>query len=224
MIYLDVTSACRSALNTGVKRIQRGLHGFLVDRPDYQPISWDSRRRCYLHLDYEDLALLLQKRTPSGLDLFDSFAPGAWKDWTRFLRPPSRATLTSRHPGLVEGSDASSRQTQQNRTHLAAPLKFQPGDLLLLPDLLWDNRARFLPAVPGLRRIAVFHDAIALHRPIQSRLDALFCRRAMIALAALDGVLCVSREAESDLHAFWREHAISPTPDHGRALARAFFG
>ena len=187
MIYLDVTSASRSALNTGVKRVQRGLHDLLRSHHDYQPICWDSVRHRYHLIDAREQSTLEQAHAPAGLALFDSFAPGAWKDWTS-LTLPSRAARK--------------------------PVEFRSGDLLFLPDLLWDNRARFLPhiRVDGLRRIAIFHDAIALREPVQSRVDRFFCHRAMRSLAAFDGVLCVSAEAESDLLGFWRKQGLAPSP------------
>jgi glycosyltransferase involved in cell wall biosynthesis len=184
VIYLDVTSACRSPLNTGVKRIQRGLHGFLRARNDYQPVCWHARWRLYRSLTRREQETLEQKRIPSGLELFDRASSGSWRDWLPLRESFSR------------------------------PIAFRSGDLLFLPDLLWDNRSRHLPrgASPGLRRIGVFHDAIALRQPRQSRLDAHLSRRSLPAWAALDGVLCVSQEAEADLHHFWQKEHIPPAP------------
>jgi glycosyltransferase involved in cell wall biosynthesis len=181
MIYLDVTSASRSALNTGVKRIQRGLH---ASQPDCHPICWQSARRSYRDLDDHDRATLAQIRQPKGLGLLDSFS--SFTDWLRFSR--DRSTL------------------------LDLPEIFQPDDVLLVPDLVWDNRGAYLAKLPSIRRIGIFHDAIALRHPRQSLIDRHFCRRGIRALAAFDGVLCISREAETDLHRYWREEQLRPAP------------
>jgi glycosyltransferase involved in cell wall biosynthesis len=188
MIYLDVTSACQSSLNTGVKRVQRGLHATLRGRPDYQPVRWQSARRRYRALNTCDHATLEQNLTPRGLGLVDSFAPGVLSDWLHYLRDAG---------GFLDW-----------------PARSQPGDVLLVPDLVWDNRGRFLTQLRGapLRRIAVFHDAIALRRPRQSRIDRYFCARGIRALAAFDGVLCISREAEKDLHHYWHEWRLPAVP------------
>jgi glycosyltransferase involved in cell wall biosynthesis len=186
MIYLDVTSACRSPLNTGVKRIQRGMHASLCGQPDYHPVCWQSTLRSYRELDKRDRATLEQTREPRGLGLFDSFA--SLTDPLRIFR--DRAAL------------------------LDLSKIFQPGDVLLVPDLVWDNRGKYLSQIPSnfIRRIGIFHDAIALRLPRQSRIDRYFCRRGIRALAALDGVLCISREAESDLHRYWSEEQLSGPP------------
>lgn len=181
MIYLDVTSACRSALNTGVKRIQRGLH---ASRPDAHPVCWQSAHYSYRELDASDRATLGQTREPHGLGLFDS--PASLSDRLRFFR--DRSTL------------------------LDLPKIFQPDDVLLVPDLMWDNRGKYLAKFPSMRRIGIFHDAIALRRPRQSRLDRYFSRRGLRALANLDGVLCISHEVEADLHHYWREEQLRPVP------------
>jgi glycosyltransferase involved in cell wall biosynthesis len=83
-----------------------------------------------------------------------------------------------------------------------------------VPDLVWDNRGAFIAGLRGgaVRRVGVFHDAIALRRPRQSRIDRHFCRRGIRALAAFDAVLCISREAEADLHHYWQEEKLAPAP------------
>jgi len=189
MILLDVTSACQSALNTGMKRIQRGMHASLRGRPDYQPVCWQSARRGYRSLHPGDLALLEENETfPRGLGLIDNFAPGFISDRLRYFR------------------DASSM--------LDFPARLQKEDVLLVPDLIWDNRGPFLAGLRGAaaRRVGVFHDAIALRRPRQSRLDRYFCGRGIRALASFDQVLCISHEAETDLHRYWQQEGLMLVP------------
>jgi glycosyltransferase involved in cell wall biosynthesis len=184
MIYLDVTSACQSPLNTGVKRMQRALHEWLRPRADYQPVCWQSARRGYRRLrprDRENLENIAKKI--AGLGLIDNFAPGAISDWLAFRR---------------------------DRALMLPPAELTSRDVLLVPDLLWDNRGRILTQRRGPRLIGIFHDAIALRRPGQSRLDAMLCARGVRALAGFDTVLCISREAEHDLLHYWRKFGLAP--------------
>jgi hypothetical protein len=51
MIYMDVTSACESSLNTGIQRVIRNLWSVLIERrPDAVPIVWDNKRCSYYSL------------------------------------------------------------------------------------------------------------------------------------------------------------------------------
>jgi glycosyltransferase involved in cell wall biosynthesis len=192
MIYLDVTSACQSALNTGVKRIQRGLHDHLARRSGCQAVCWQSARRNYRTLQPGDWEHLHEgpAKAVEGIRAFDSFAPGVVSDWLHFAR--------------------------DEECMLAWPAGLRSGDTLLVPDLLWDNRGAFLANLRGTaaRRVGIFHDAIALRRPEQSRIDQYFCARGVRALANFDSVLCISREAENDLHFFWSQFGLKPAPTH----------
>jgi glycosyltransferase involved in cell wall biosynthesis len=190
MIYLDVTSAAQSPLNTGVKRMQRGLHEYLKSHADYAPVCWQSARRGYRNLNALDWANLEQTshKELKGLGLYDIFSPGLISDWFHFF------------------GDA--------RVMLDWPTKLTKEDLVLVPDLLWDNRGTYwsrLGATPA-KRIGIFHDAIALRRPEQSSIDRFLCARGVRALAHLDGVICISREAESDLHYYWKQFGLKPAP------------
>jgi glycosyltransferase involved in cell wall biosynthesis len=192
MIYLDVTGACQSSLNTGVKRMQRGLHACLTNAGNCQPVCWQSARRGYRKLRSGDWKILTQSGAPSagGIGLFDTFAPGLVADWLHFA---------SDGPHL-----------------LAWPKDLHGDDVILVPDLLWDNRGAYLAhltAIPA-RRVGIFHDAIALRRPEQSRVDRYYCAQGVRALASFDAVICISRDAESDLHYFWREFGLKPAPTH----------
>ena len=187
MIYLDVTSACHSPLNTGVKRMQRGLHRWLRTRDDYVPVCWQSAWQSYRTVGRGDLRNLEQARTARGLQLFDFPAPGFVGDWVNSLRDGFRLL------DLFEEG--------------------RPVDLLLLPDLLWDNRAPVIARLweTGVHRVAIFHDAIALRRPGQSTIDRLLCERGVRALAEVDAVVCISEEAEDDLLHYWRRFKLQPT-------------
>jgi glycosyltransferase involved in cell wall biosynthesis len=123
-----------------------------------------------------------------GTALIDSFAPGLVSDWLHFADDANRM--------------------------LAWPDNLRKSDVILVPDLLWDNRGPFLASLHGIsaRRIGIFHDAIALRRPQQSRVDRHFCARGVRALAAFDLVLGISHEAENDLHFYWKQFGLKPAP------------
>ena len=188
MIYLDVTSACQSPLNTGVKRMQRGLHQWLKSQDaDYQPVCWQSAWQSYRALRRGDFKNLEQTREVRGLQVYDSFAPGFLFDW---LHSPGDSF---RLLNLFKDC--------------------RPVDMLLMPDLLWDHRGAVISRlwITGLHRVAIFHDAIALRRPRQSYLDRYFCARGVRALAEMDAVICISEEAEDDLLHYWRKFRLPPT-------------
>jgi glycosyltransferase involved in cell wall biosynthesis len=200
MIYLDVTSACHSPLNTGVKRMQRGLHQWLKTRDDYLPVCWQSAWQAYRMLARGDYRNLEQTRPARGLQLFDFFAPGMVSDWFRSIGDGFRLL------NLFEEG--------------------RPVDMLLLPDLLWDNRAPIVARLweTGVHRVAIFHDAIALRRPHQSRLDRYLCERGVRALAEVDAVVCISEEAEDDLLHYWRRFRLPPTSTFVVPWPVPFFG
>jgi len=191
MIYLDVTSACQSGLNTGVKRMQRGLHTWLAQGDNYQPVYWQAALRDYRILNPPDFRNLEQPAGKiQGVALYDAFGAGLLSDWVGIWRDRSR--------------------------RLAWPRDLLAGDLLLVPDFLWDNRVAFFhrPCAANVCRVGIFHDAIPLRLPKQSPIDAYLCGRGVRALARFDQVVCVSREAESDLHFFWKKFGEKPVPTH----------
>jgi len=191
-IYLDVTSACQSGLNTGVKRMQRALHAWLAQRENYQPVYWQAALRDYRTLHPHDRQNLEHPfaHEMHGVALYDTFATGLLLDWRGAWRDLSR--------------------------RMRWPRDLRGGDLLLVPDLVWDNRNVLFrrPCPPDVCRVGIFHDAIALRHSRQSRIAAYFCGRGVRALAHLDHVVCLSREAESDLHYFWKKFRVKPVPTH----------
>jgi glycosyltransferase involved in cell wall biosynthesis len=190
MIYLDVTSACLSPLNTGVKRMQRFLHEQLRSHDDYQPVVWQSVLKAYRAVTVRDLQLLESKVTgsPKGWQLYDSFLPGLWRDLRESLA--------------------------DQKSVMVWPSSLTQGDLILVPDLLWDNRGEFFAQdVPaGVKRIGVFHDAISITHPGQSRIDATACARGVRALSRFDGVVCLSKDARNDLSNCWKDLGCDPAP------------
>jgi glycosyltransferase involved in cell wall biosynthesis len=190
MIYLDVTSACHSPLNTGVKRMQRFLHEQLRGHDDYQPIVWQSVLKAYRATTPRDLQFLESKfsSSPTGWQLYDSFLPGLWRDVRESLSDRVRV--------------------------MGWPATLTQGDLILVPDLLWDNRGEFFAQdfPTGVKRIGVFHDAISITHPGQSRIDATACARGIRALSRFEGVVCLSKDARDDLLNCWKDMNCDPAP------------
>jgi glycosyltransferase involved in cell wall biosynthesis len=190
MIYLDVTSACRSGLNTGVRRMQRFLHERLRGRSDYAPVLWQTVLKRYCPVSADDLKFLEapQEAKPRGLAHYDSFLPGVITDLLELVR----------------------------RKHgtLGWPESLKADDIILVPDLIWDNRDSFFrqkfPA--GTKKIGILHDVIPLVRPGQSFIDAALCAHEVRALAHFDGVICISRGVRDDLLKCWNKMGVRPVP------------
>lgn len=125
---------------------------------------------------------------PKGLDRYDSFLPGFVVDLLEVMRG-TRGTL-------------------------GWPKELNPGDIILVPDLIWDNRASFFRAKlpPGVKKIGILHDVIPLVREGQSSIDAALCGHEVRALAHFDGVICISGSVRDDLLECWRKMRIRPVP------------
>jgi len=191
MIYLDVTSASASAVNMGVQRTVRGLHAHLQKHHAVTPVRWDFWARRYARLTARERNFL---ENPFASYEGPCGTPGRWD--ARYYYEDWKDALTRRQRGV-------SHETILNR-----------DDLLLIPDLCWDPRIHAwskLAAIGG-RKIAVFHDAIPMRIPGQADShDALFSRY-MLALARLDGVICISQEVKDDLLGFWARNQVPPKP------------
>src|SRR5437899_7931215 len=58
MLFLDVTSSCKSAKNTGMQRTTRALYLHLRNRLPVAPICWNRTGRCYQHLGRWEMEIL----------------------------------------------------------------------------------------------------------------------------------------------------------------------
>lgn len=192
MLFLDVTSASKSALNTGIKRMQRGLHTWLSNRDDYRPVYWQSMRRSYRELVDRDLIILEQRndRPLKGLELYDAYGTLSPLDLVHYRRD-----------GGLE---------------LGFPGSLKKEDVLFVPDLLWDNRGPFFQRARQnpAKTVAVFHDAIPLRRTSKSAIDTHLCSKGIRILSTFDLVICVSAEAEEDLRHYWKKFGVRPTATH----------
>lgn len=187
--YLDVTSACQSDLNTGVKRVQRGLHDWLSAFENYEPVYWQSALGLYRRLSVKDHAVLEQTQTKklNGVQLYDVFGAGFFMDLRQRYEDKKNAL-----PWLTES---------------------RSSDVILVPDLLWDNRGTYFRVLISspMKKVGIFHDAIGLRRAWKSGVDAFFCAKGVRALANFDLVICISQEAESDLLLYWKKWGIKET-------------
>ena len=203
MIYIDVTSAASSAMNTGVQRSIRGTYELLSSQGEVTPLRWDFSARRYARLSPRETKLLTQ---PFAFSPQSTGRPGYW-DW-----------LTSR--GVF--------QDKWTRRKRGLPLVtlLKPDDVFFIPDLCWDKRIETWPELAGLpgRKVAIFHDAMPLRIPGQTdSKDQLFARYVR-ELARLDGVICVSREVEQDLQYYWKAFGVTPRPTFVLPWPVPFFG
>jgi glycosyltransferase involved in cell wall biosynthesis len=188
MIFLDVTGTCRSAKNTGMQRMTRQIFLELRKRTPVRPICWNTTGNRYHHLDRRELGILEAPFRYAGRAV-------ARPDWRgeHFIAEFRRFVFCK---GIRLEDELKS------------------NDSLFVPDLYRDRRISRLPgliAETRARSVAIFHDAASLRLRILSKEAQLRFQRYIDSLAAFDLVLCVSEEAQRDLHRFWKEHETKAT-------------
>ena len=184
VLYLDVTSSCKSPLNTGIQRMVRGLYAGLSRRLDVTPLLWSPRLNSYCRLSDHERRFLIE--------------------------PFARHHQASATPETLAAPFPWSKTLRLIRHHWHRfPLEevARPTDILFVPEIFQDNRiARFRTIkswFPG-RRYAVFHDAIALRLPEHTALTRQQHYADYVsALADFHKVVCISREVEDDLRFYW---------------------
>jgi glycosyltransferase involved in cell wall biosynthesis len=187
MLFLDVTSSCKSAKNTGMQRMTRALYLHLRNRLPVTPICWNKKGRCYQHLGRRELKLLL---TPFRI-LSGATAKPEWRGET-FLAELHRLAF---------------RKTVRLENQITS------GDILLIPDFYSDVRTQRLPELitgTGIQSVAIFHDAAALRLPQLSVKARIRFQNYLKSLAAFAQVICISHESHNDLLQRWREYGTSP--------------
>ena len=188
MLFLDVTSSCKSAKNTGMQRMTRALYLHLRNRLPVTPICWNKKGRCYQHLGRRELKLL---QTPFRI-LSGATAKPEWRGET-FLDELHRLAF---------------RKTVRLENQITS------GDILLIPDFYSDVRTQRLPELitgTGIQSVAIFHDAAALRLPQLSDKARMRFQNYLKSLAAFAQVICISHESHNDLLQRWREYGSSPT-------------
>ncbi len=205
MLFLDVTSSCKSAMSTGVQRVVRSLHRTLLARTPVEPLIWDDQLGSYCQLSARERAFL----EDTGASTFTStaepeFAANPWP-WSKVQRH-----FTHR----------------LRRLDLAA--HWQPGDTFFAPEIFQDRRIDWLAARPPdvpIRRVAFFHDAIVWRHPelCPPRRHARF-EEYMTTLAGFDEIVTNSEQSAADLREFWRDsrlERVPPVSPHALAIDAA---
>jgi len=182
MVFLDVTGAAKSPRSTGMQRVTRRIFDELTSRVPVTPISWNSIGNRYQLLGRRERALL--------------------EEPSRFLtRPRARPELRGEYfPAELH------RHLFRKSIRLENDLR--TGDVLLLPDIFRDGRLTKLPPLiskPGVRSVAIFHDAAALRLSLLHGNERVRFERYIVALSNFDCVICVSEASRNDLHSFWSE-------------------
>src|SRR4051794_39562682 len=121
MVYVDVTSSCKSASNSGMQRMTRRIWTGLARSRDALPMFWNYVSQTYQELGQQERLFL---ETPFA----DFTAPTA--------RPDARGETFWNELWRI----ASCR-----RIHALSRLK--SADVLLVPDFFGDQRVQSLPAL-----------------------------------------------------------------------------
>jgi len=188
-LFIDVTSSCRSARNTGMQRMTRRLFVELEQRISVTPLCWNRLGHFYHRL-----------------------APREWN----FLRAPFRGYKRAMALPELRGEKFPGELKRMLRRKPAELLReITGGDRFLAPDFFGDSRRRKLPELlrkTGTHSVAIFHDAamerLGLHAPRSTRKF----REYIKALASFDCVICISEQSKADLHAFWKKFGIRDLP------------
>jgi glycosyltransferase involved in cell wall biosynthesis len=204
MIYLDVTSSCKSPMNTGVQRVVRELFRSLAALTPVTPVLWDPGLASYCTLSPRERNFL---QAPFGRgDL-----PGA--------RPRALAAGDAepgRRANRVPVWSKFARRIVHRWHRLDLLAAARPGDTLFVPEIFQDNRLDWLEARvrdQTLRLVGVCHDAIAWRRPdITPPSRQAGFGRYLDVLGCFAHVICVSKEVLIDLETYWQERGGSHAP------------
>ena len=127
-------------------------------------------------------------------------------------RPFEVSSRATSRPDLSGTNFLNAMYRLLTRPRIALEKKLTEHDVFFVPDSFHNRRRTFLPKLldrTGARKVAIFHDAANL------RLSNLFrdrgnkVRAYIESLSVFDLVVCVSREAEDDLHRFWKEYGCA---------------
>ena len=193
VIYLDVTSSCKSPMNTGVQRVVRALFRALSALAPVTPLVWDPGLATYCTLSRRERGFLEHpfRRTRGG-----DAEPGRRANpiplWSKLAR-----RLT-------------------HRWHrLDLPAVLTAADALFVPEIFQDNRVTWLAQLAArtpARLVAVCHDAIAWRRPDLTPPARQAGFAAYLAtLSRFGHVVAISQETAAALQNFWQEHR-EPSP------------
>ena len=197
VIYLDVTSSCKSPMNTGVRRVVRGLYRSLAAVAPLTPVLWDPHLVAYSTLSGREQGFLEAPFGEGNAKKNGDAEPG-------------------RRANPIPGWSKLARAWTHRRNRLDLPARLTGADTLFVPEIFQDNRVRWLAnlgANTPARRVGVCHDAIAWRRPdITPPARQGGFKEYLSTLATFDHVVAVSRETSDELLAFWRERGQTAVP------------
>jgi len=188
MIYLDVTSSCKSEQNTGMQRMTRRIFAELEQRVEVTPICWNRAGNVYQLLGVTERKLL-----------------------TRPFEIRSRAVA---RPELRGQNPVAEFLRLMALPRFAIANELTSNDVFLVPDVFHDVRRKFLPTVlprTPARTVAIFLDATSLRLPWLYANRGPRYRAYIESLAQCDLVICISEEAHNDLRDFWKRFGCAPT-------------
>lgn len=188
MIYLEVTTSCKTVRNTGIQRITRKLFQELRARVPVTPISWNVLGRRFQRLAAGELA--------------------------RLKAPFHTGPRVSARPELRGENPLSEAYRLFFRRGLSLEKELGPEDVFLMPDIYRDARTRIFPDLIAKihgRSVAIFHDAAALQLPALYKRAGPAFRNYIESLAAFDLVICGSNSSHEHLQMLWSEYGAKPT-------------
>ena len=188
MIYLDVTSSCKSAKNTGIQRMTRKIFAELGQREAILPICWNLSGENYQRLGRREIKIL--------------------------ERPFHSLPQATARPDWRGEHVIAELHRRWFRKGIRLEHELGQGDILFVPDIYRDGRTDTLPkliAQTEVVSIAIFHDAATLRLPSLSERERGRIYRYIDSLTAFDLVICVSQESQDDLQRLWAERGNKPT-------------
>lgn len=180
MIYMDVTSSCKSSVNTGVQRVVRGLYGVLKRCSEVVPLVWHPKLKSYCRLTRQQRC---------------------------FLEEPHGKVARDGLEGVF-ARNKSLQFTLNRFRKLDLPGVLRDEDIFLAAEIFQDNRIEVFDEWlgRGMRggSVAVFYDALNwTHPELSAHGRSARFEEYMEALARFDGVSSISDTSGSDLKRFW---------------------
>lgn len=200
---LDATSCCRSANNSGIQRVVRGLYRHIGAHSPLQAVAWD--------------------------EFLGKFATPTASEY-QFLTDPfkganGKASANPNRQGTSIGSFLGKRiRHQLNAVDLTA---LEPGSLLILPEVFRDSRILHMPRPAEIPCpvVAWFHDACALQLgPLVPSAKTRRFERYLRYLAECDQIITISEYSRMVLQEWCKRHQLPSPPIHVLPLPVEFSG
>jgi glycosyltransferase involved in cell wall biosynthesis len=184
-VLIDVTSACKSARNSGIQRITRQLFAELATRVPVTPLCWNRLGNFYQRLDSREMEYLTtpfrRYNGPIG-------------------HPYAREDLTHEFLRLLRNGSVNMLNLLRDDDVIFVPGTFTDRRMQKLPEMARRTRARF---------VAIFHDLADLRLALLSGRRMKKFQNYIELLAAFDLVICVSNQSHADLFEFWKQNEVT---------------